>query len=241
MQMKKKSVLFSLMIGAICLVIVATPTYADTIKQVFNEVVVFKQKIDVRDGIHNKKGPVRVKDNLKVKGNLTVNGKFNGEVTAQDVNVSRGITTASDTESINLQTAIDEEIAIDIAEMVKGKTWDITNTTTDNDYENTTGQVTFSDDGTTFTLNSGSLAAIGAIAENSESVYCTGGARQTGTITYQMFGPNTMYITWTNVEQDSIGNVVDAQTNNLSQLVLVGQGGCGQISTERISTLTLVE
>lgn len=241
--MNKKNIFIILGITFAFGAVLAAPAIAESSKQVFKQMVVFKEVINVRDGIKNSDGNVKIKDNLKVKGNLSVEGSVTGAISASNILLGSGDVSVqgSTVESTDLQTAIDTELAVDITEMVKGKTWTVTNTTTDTTYTGTTGQVTFGDDGT-FTLDSGFFAAIGSLTSSATSSVCNADSRLNSAASFNMYGPNTMYVTWTTTGGTAKDNVLQAYADNLETLTLVGQGGsCGQVGVNRISTLTLVD
>lgn len=244
--MKKKNIIVLSLLG---LVLVAGPVAAKTVKQVFTDKVVFQKSVNAQKHIKNSDGAVTIKDNAKVtgnvtvEGNLTVEGETNLNVDAGEVALNTS--SMSRLTSSTLDEALEEEIAIDIAEMVKGKTWTVTNTTQDGFFENTTGQVTFSDDGTTFTLDSGFFAATGMVASDADDLaqayQCSSETKINSPASFTMVGSNTMYVTWTDMQPEETDNVLTAIADNLEELTLSGQGGCGVVGKTRISKLTLVE
>lgn len=152
----------------------------------------------------------------------------NVQVAASQVSV---IQANNNLQSSDLQSALDKEIAVDNGKSLIG-TWDIENTTDDPIYQGTAskGKVTFNSDGS-YTLSSGGLAVAGKVVAGTNT-FCAIPTKQT----YSLVGNNAIYF-----QADQGGNgfgfIVDSKSNAIT---LVGQGGCGNVGSLRISKLTRV-
>jgi hypothetical protein len=138
--------------------------------------------------------------------------------------------------SENLQRALDDEIAPDLNKILPGTTWSVVNKNggdSDN-YDNTTGQVTFNVDGSI--IYTGAIAAFGIGA-----TICVHGT----TVNYEALSSKAIYVL-RRQPHDSLpdgyktANVVGLLSAKKGELILHGQGGCGLTSVDRISTLTLL-
>lgn len=233
--------LFSLVCGAA--IVYSFPALADTANQIFTDSVVFQKVIDVAGGIKNSTGPVKVKDNLKVTGNLTVDGSSNIAVSAQDVLLGgaqpSNLGEQSYLQSETLQQALNNELAIDLSALLPGTTWSVTNVSKDSTYEDTTGQMTFNEDGT-ITLDSGRVAVAGWVAA-SENSDCS----VPSNIQYTLYNNNVVFLTWdTTVDgkvTDSDSAAITIFANSTDSIGMIGTGGCGELGADRISVLEKVE
>ena len=150
--------------------------------------------------------------------------------------------------SENLQQALNNEIAPDLHKILSGTTWTVTNKNgADSTYNNTFGQITFNADGSvTF---AGAIAAFGwnlephVVTDGGVFSECSG---VTIIATYEALSSKAIYVlrqktdSNPNVPIIKTANVVNLISAKKGELVLAGQGGCGKIGTDRISTLTLV-
>lgn len=239
--MKKKGFLF-IALGLLAGIGIsfAVPVIAKAQKQIFDQAVVFKKVIDAREGIKNKKGAVKVKDNLVVTGNLNVEGETNLAVSASNITLNNDASTASIasfTESENLQDALDNEIAIDFASLLPGTTWTVTNVSEEDDYTGTTGQITFSEDGASFSLDSGRMAP-GGLVDADEDSSCNA---PTGDISYTLYNNQVLYITWSPETGGTSSTALQLFGNSTESIGLLGSGGCGNVGGERFATLTRVQ
>ena len=89
-----------------------------------------------------------------------------GQIHAQDVILSNG---GNNLQSSNLQQALDSEMRVDLAKLLPGTTWTITNKDSDELYMNTTGRVSFTS--TAMKLEAGRFAVFGQVHTN-ENTYC---------------------------------------------------------------------
>ena len=163
------------------------------------------------------------------------------KVTAENVMLSNGNNAL---QSTTLQTALDNEMAIQLRKLLMSSVWSIKNKTTDPLYSDPVdSQVTFSAD--TITVNGGGkFAAAGIINEYSTP----GGLCQIVTpITYQLLSNEILYINWDTQCDESGGlahhnsstaTVVARDTDTLTMLGVVG--GHGYLGIPRISILTRV-
>ena len=149
-------------------------------------------------------------------------------------------TTDNALNSNNLQDALNNEMAIDLSKLLPGTTWTVTNKSANSTYKGTTGQVTFSNDGT-FTIDSGRFAAGGIISasENVSSCYIP-----TGPINYELLSNAIMYLSWTgdlpqyNTDNYPIDGIITVVAKSKDSIILVGEGGCGGQGMQRVSVLT---
>lgn len=206
------------------------PVLAETTKQIFSQKVVFQKLIDVQNVISNSKGKVVIDDNLKV------NGTIQGAIYADDVllgsPVGSSVSMQSVLDSDNLQDALDKELAIDIAALLPGTSWTITNTTTQTTYSETTGTITFVD-ADTLTIDEGRFAAAGL---NHDSEFIC--AALSGEVSYQVFNNTLLYLSWSDVNGQSFDAIMPIFASNKSSMSLVGSGGCPSGMNDSISTLT---
>lgn len=214
------------------------PALAESATELFTTPVTFQKVISVLNGINNSVGPVKVKDNLIVTGNLTVKGDSDIQLSAKDVIIQSkkktDITGQSFLESTTLQAALDNELAVNLNTLLPDTTWNVTNITKDETYEDTTGQITFNEDGT-ITLESGRVAVAGWVA-SSEDSDCT----YPENIEYTIYNNNVMFLTWDAVSDGNSSSDSTAITlfaNSTDSLGMIGTGGCGQLGSDRISVL----
>ncbi|OGC09934.1 MAG: hypothetical protein A3B74_01635 [Candidatus Kerfeldbacteria bacterium RIFCSPHIGHO2_02_FULL_42_14] len=175
--------------------------------------------------------PFIVNDDMKVAGDLAVDGNLTGDVSADNVLISddNSIATqkASYIDSDTLGEALENEIAINIPDLLNG-TWNITNKTTDDVYENTKGVITF-DTNHKGTLDSGRFAALGAISElEDDPIY----DHVTSKITLDFINNNTVYYTYTSESADEsatseVSGVAFVFANSRNKVIMVGMGGSG--------------
>jgi len=168
-------------------------------------------------------GVIIVQNNCSSKAKASANN----QVMAKDVILN---TAGNDLTSTNLQSALDNELAVNLSTLLPGTTWTITNITSDPTYSGITGIVSFTND--TFTLVSGALAAFG-IAFNS---HCYVPANK---ISYQLITDKIIYESWVSSQgyaQDGTAFVV---AHSKDMLTLLGTGGCGAAGAWRISVLRL--
>jgi hypothetical protein len=157
----------------------------------------------------------------------------NLKVLAQNVEVSNvGNTLAAK----NLQSALDDELAVDLATLLPGTTWTIENRTYDEAYGRT-GEVTFTKDGQ-MTL-SGYFAAGGMVSGSVEDSNC----EIPQEIHYEMLGNSVLYLT-TQIKGRCCDGLVPRDflpfvaAHTKDKIILVGQGGCGGQAVDRVSILT---
>ncbi len=157
----------------------------------------------------------------------------NLKVLATNVEVSN---TGNSLASNNLQSALDNELAVDLATTLPGSTWTIKNRSADDTYGTAVGEVTFSADGK-MTLT-GRFAAAGLV-EGSENSFCN----IPSDIRYEVLGTSVLYVSahvkaregsW--AENQVVVPTVASRTRDT--IVLVGSGGCGIIGQDRVSILT---
>jgi len=151
----------------------------------------------------------------------------NIQVLASNVSLT---TTNNSLISTDLQTALDKELATDLASSLVG-TWAITNVTTDGVYSGalTSGRVTFNVDGG-YTIADGGFAAAGRVASGTGSL-CAIPTSQT----YQVIDGAIYFAA--NAGGDSVAIVAK---NTADAITLIGDGGCGAQGVARISKLTRV-
>lgn len=127
-------------------------------------------------------------------------------------------------------------------------TWSVRNETTDPNYagEAATGQVTFAED-QTLTLDGGGLAAAGLVHRSVKPSICN---RPLDPISFKFLGTGAkqkLYVTWTSTPRKATtplrpqNAVIDVIKLNDREAIMVGQGGCGEISSPRISHLTRID
>lgn len=230
----------SLLVGVVT--VYSFPVLATTASQIFTDSVVFQKVIDVAGGLKNSDGPVKIKDNLRVTGNITVDGTSNIVVSAADVVIgtsqSNSVGAESYLQSETLQDALNNELAINLDDFLPGTTWNVTNITQDDTYQDTTGQITFKANGTV-TLDSGRVAVAGWVAAD-EDTDCT----PPENIEYTLYNNNVLFLTWeTTVDgHDSYSNsaAVTVYANSKDSIGMVGTGGCGELGGDRISVFERV-
>lgn len=143
--------------------------------------------------------------------------------------------------STNLQDALNNEMAVDLSKLLPGTTWAITNKTTDMFYRGTTGQVTFSTNGTLI-VDSGRFAAGGIVSasENFPTCYIP-----TGPINYELLSNTIMYLSWNGTMVGfgtyPLDGIITVVAKSKDSIILVGEGGCGGSGVQRISVLTKVQ
>jgi hypothetical protein len=132
--------------------------------------------------------------------------------------------------STDLQTALDKELATNLASSLVG-TWTISNVTSDSIYSGSlaTGRVTFNADGS-YAIASGGFAAAGKVASGTGS-FCAIPTSQT----YQVIDGAIYFAA--NAGGDSVAVVAK---NTADAITLIGDGGCGAQGVARISKLTRV-
>ncbi|MDM0073238.1 hypothetical protein QTH90_02520 [Variovorax sp. J2P1-59] len=148
-------------------------------------------------------------------------------VQVQASNVSL-VTVANDLQSTDLQSALDKEIAVDLQKAIVG-VWNVENFSSDSTYagEFASGRVEFRTNGS-YVILSGGFAAAGKVAPGTTS-FC--------------IVPNAMSFSLVDgaiyFQADSGGNsVATVAKSTTSAITLIGDGGCGQQGTSRISRLT---
>lgn len=156
----------------------------------------------------------------------------NLKVLASNVEVSNtGNTLASN----NLQSALDDELAVNLATALPGSTWTIRNRSEDSTYS-AAGEVNFTADGKA-TLT-GYFAA-GGLVSGAEDSYCNIPVE----IRYEVLGNAVLYVSARvkgreggYEENQVVIPTVAARTRDT--IVLVGSGGCGAVGQDRVSILT---
>jgi len=160
------------------------------------------------------------------------------KVLASNVVIDKTFTNIS---SSNLQTALNEQVAVGLKKTLPGTTWKVINKTSDATYSGTVGQVTFSTDN--FTIDSGRFAASG-IAAATENIFCL---KPTNPIKYELINDSVIDVTWTGQDRTNQSlfipqeAVITIASKNKDTLVMVGMGGCGSVGTPRISVLTKIQ
>lgn len=211
-------------------VTVSSPVWSETTRSIITESTIFKKVLDVRDGIKNKDGAVVIKDNLRVQGNLTVDEQINVNLQADDIQVSAADSNLSAT---NLQDALDNQLAIDLATVLNGS-WTVVNTTNDIAFDGHTAEVRFVNG--TLIVDDGRMAAGGLV--DATNLGCS---LPSSSISYQVFGSNMIYLEWesSGYFESTVLTVFAQDENTLS---VVGSGGmCGENGIDRISTLTRIQ
>ena len=148
---------------------------------------------------------------------------------AENVTFVRG---NSKLKSGNLQSALDDELAIDLTQLLPGSTWHITNKTSDRWYKNTR-QVTF--DTEPLTVNSGKFAAAGLFSDYSVGDACP----PTTPISYEIINNSMLYVEW----RYSCGGVgggyrsatITVFADSQESVTMIGLGGDGAIGIGKIS------
>ena len=140
--------------------------------------------------------------------------------------------------SNNLQSAMDNELAIDLSKLLPGTTWTVTNKTTQSSFKGTTGNVTFSNN--TIQLNSGIMAAAGISAGDENSSVCKEAI--ISPISYEILSNSVLFVTYTihNLNGNTVGReaIITVVARDKNSLTLVGQGaGCG-LNMPELSVLT---
>lgn len=232
-------VILGALIGAS--VIASVPTLAAGTQKLFEDSVVFQKIINIKKGIKNTSGSVTIKDNLRVTGDLDLEGGHNITVDAADVMITtdnpQGNTPASYLESTDLQSALDDELAIDLATLLPGTTWTVENVTSDDTYNGFTGQVSFTADA--MIVDEGRIAAFGLTHPDTDSICDDDNLSD---VVYTLYSTNLLYASWTAGEfNDENTVVVTVFADDTDTLGLVGAGGCGEVGIDRISILTRVQ
>lgn len=155
------------------------------------------------------------------------------KVLATNVEVSN---TGNALASNNLQSALDNELAVDLATALPGSTWTIQNRSADDTYGNVGGEVTFTKDGK-MTLT-GRFAAAGLVS-GAETSFCN----IPTDMRYEVLGNAVVYVSahvkgreGSYEEDQVVVPAVAARTRDT--IVMVGSGGCGIIGQDRVSILT---
>jgi hypothetical protein len=120
-------------------------------------------------------------------------------------------------------------------------TWTVRNETVDPTYSETTGQVTFFDDGS-MTIDSGRFAAAGLVAE--EGTFCNFPLLSISFkhLGKSLFAKRFLYFS-VSAESPANGDPIqgDAMITILEhkrdKITMIGSGGCGRLGTPRISYL----
>lgn len=100
--------------------------------------------------------------------------------------------------SDNLQSALDNELAIDLSTLLPGTTWTMTNKTTDSWFKDSTGEVAFSTNGT-LTVEQGKFGAAGVMSDSELSnINNETGANcvPDSSFSYEIINNSTIYVTW---------------------------------------------
>lgn len=225
------------------ILVMAAPTIAAETQKIFADSVVFQKIINAKKGIKNSSGAVTVKDNLHVTGDLDLDGSHNLTIDAADVTITsnnpQGAGPTSFLESTDLQTALDNELAIDLNTVLPGTTWTVENVTSDETYDGFTGQVSFTAD--TMAVDEGRVAAFGLTHPDSGSSCSNDNLSD---VSYNLYSTNLLYATWSAGEEgreDTSNAVVTVFADDVNTIGLVGSGGCGELGSDRISILTRVQ
>ena len=152
------------------------------------------------------------------------------QVLAENVVVDTSANTLSST---NLQSVLDDEMAVDLSTLLPGTTWTVSNRDDDiNSYA--TGSITFGDN--TITVNSGDFGAAGYLSTSCPS---NDDKNQIG---YELINNSLIYFYWTytdvhnnTIVRKSVMSVVSATKKSI---ILAGTGGCGIVGPTRVSILT---
>jgi len=155
--------------------------------------------------------------------------------------------------TVNLQQALNHEIAPDLNKILPGTTWTVINKKgADSTFENIDGRVTFDKNGSSIAFT-GSIAAFGVTTEPGPQVgggFFSACYPTTTVVTYEVGSEGALYVSRQETDPSQPPTNITATKNTASvvtlisakqgELVLAGQGGCGRQGTDRISTLTLV-
>jgi hypothetical protein len=147
-----------------------------------------------------------------------------GQVRAEDVILSNG---GNNLQSSNLQQALDSEMRVDLAKLLPGTTWTITNKDSDDLYRDTTGRVSFT--ATTMKLEAGRFAVFGQVHTN-ENTYCN----PHSDIAYELISDSVIF----GSSETQASTTVTIASAKQNRIVLIGTGGCGAIGSSRVSILT---
>jgi hypothetical protein len=147
-----------------------------------------------------------------------------GQVRAEDVILSQG---GNNLQSSNLQQALDSEMRVDLARLLPGTTWTITNKDSDELYKNTTGRVSFTS--TVMKLEAGRFAVFGQV-HTSENTFCN----PHSDMEYELLSDSVIFAS--SASQGSTVVTIAAVSQN--RIVLIGAGGCGALGSSRVSILT---
>lgn len=152
----------------------------------------------------------------------------NVKVMASNVSLARN---ENSLKSEDLQTALDTEIAVDLAKSIVG-VWTIKNITSDATYSGSlsTGKVEFFADGA-YVITEGGFGAAGKVASGTGS-FCA----IPNTQTYRLID-GAIYF-----EADAGGDsVAIIAKNTADSITMIGDGGCGNQGISRITILTRVD
>lgn len=139
--------------------------------------------------------------------------------------------------SSNLQSALDNELAVDLTALLPGSTWTIQNRTADATYKGFGGEVSFSADGK-MTV-SGHFAAAGLVSESVADTFCNFPI----SATYEVLSNSVLYLS-ARVKGRTDGSEGDqlvvpiVVSRTKDSITLVGGGGCGALGEDRVSILT---
>jgi hypothetical protein len=149
----------------------------------------------------------------------------NIQVMASNVSI---VKTKNSLKSTDLQSALDEEISVDMSKTIVG-VWDVQNITSDSTYQGqwSTGKVEFKSDGS-YIISNGGFGAAGKVASGTSS-FCNIPTSSTYTLIDGAiyFGADS--------GGDSVAIVAKITSNGMT---LIGDGGCGAQGIARISKLT---
>ncbi len=157
------------------------------------------------------------------------------KVLAANIVVSTG---KGEIKSDNLQTALDEEIAVEVSTALQG-TWTIKNITSNPDYKSTTGEIVFTSNSGTgkydFTLSSGRTVVPGLFTKADYDAFSNAYGYITGTGTAEVVGSRCLYLSWSYIDRSSgksfdNSSVVDLPELRKGRVVFVGGGSNRSIS-----------
>ncbi|HLL54126.1 MAG TPA: hypothetical protein VK447_11290 [Myxococcaceae bacterium] len=148
------------------------------------------------------------------------------QVRAEDVVLSNG---GNNLQSSNLQQALDSEMRVNLAELLPGTTWNVTNKSSDETYRNTTGRISFTSTGSVMRLEAGRFAVAGQV-HTSEGAFCNPHTD----MSYEVLADSVLFVS--SESQGSTAITVASATTN--RILLVGTGGCGELGSTRVSILT---
>jgi hypothetical protein len=159
------------------------------------------------------------------------------KILAQNVTVNNSNNSLA---SDNLQSALDDELAIDLAKLLDGSTWSVSNkSTVYPSYKDTMGVISFSQN--TIEVASGKFAAAG-LAGSAQITWCE--ETILTPISYEILSNSVLFVTYTSQMGD--GNtsgresIITVVARDKNTLTLVGQGfGCG-INIPQLSILTKI-